>query len=193
MTHLFEAALEVQSFLQEQGWRFCIIGGLAVQRWGQPRATQDVDLTLLTGFGDEEGFIEKILSRFQRRRPDAKQLALAARILLVNAANGVGVDISLGGLRYEEGVVARATPFQFVPGVVLLTCSAEDLVVLKAVAERGVDWFDVEGILARQRGKLDWGYIREQLGELCEAKDSPDILDQLERLREKLESRLMGR
>jgi hypothetical protein len=193
MTHLFEAALEVQTFLQEQGWRFCIIGGLAVQLWGQPRTTQDVDLTLLTGFGGEEGFIEKILSRFRHRRPDARQLALAARILLVNATNGVGVDISLGGLRYEKGVVTRATPFQFVPGVVLLTCSAEDLVVLKAFAERGVDWFDVEGILARQRGKLDWAYIRTQLAELCEAKDSPDILDQLERSRQKIESRLMRR
>ena len=30
------------------------MGGVALQRWGEPRLTQDVDLTLLTGFGDEE-------------------------------------------------------------------------------------------------------------------------------------------
>ena len=54
MNPVFEAALEVQRFLQERHWRFCIIGGVALQRWGEPRATVDVDLTLLTGFGEEE-------------------------------------------------------------------------------------------------------------------------------------------
>jgi hypothetical protein len=48
------AAGEVQSFCQQHGWRFCFIGGVAVQRWGEPRLTQDVDLTLLTGFGKED-------------------------------------------------------------------------------------------------------------------------------------------
>ena len=48
MNALYEAALEVQGFFQSRQWRFCIIGGLAVVRWGQPRATQDVDFCLLT-------------------------------------------------------------------------------------------------------------------------------------------------
>ena len=45
MNGLFQAALEVQGFMQRQQWRFCIIGGLAVLRWGEPRLTQDVDLS----------------------------------------------------------------------------------------------------------------------------------------------------
>ena len=193
MTHLLEAAVELQGFMQEQKWRFCFIGGLAVQFWGQQRATQDVDITLITGFGDEEAYIEKLLSRFKPRRPDTAKFALAARVLLINATNGVGVDIALGGLPFEEEAVSRARPCEYAPGLTLLTCSAEDLIVLKAFAERGIDWFDVEGILARQWGKLDWGYVRRQLAMLCEAKDSPDILEQLERLRGKVDARLTGR
>lgn len=57
MIHLpgvLAAAGEVQSYCRGRGWRFCFIGGVALQRWGEPRLTQDVDLTLLTGFGDEE-------------------------------------------------------------------------------------------------------------------------------------------
>ena len=38
------------AFCQEQGWRFCIIGGLALQRWGEPRLTRDVDIEVFTGF-----------------------------------------------------------------------------------------------------------------------------------------------
>ena len=54
MIHLpgvLRAAEEIQAFCQLRGWPFCFIGGVAVQRWAEPRLTQDVDLTLLTGFG----------------------------------------------------------------------------------------------------------------------------------------------
>jgi len=62
MIHLprvLTAAGEIQQFCQQRDWRFCFIGGVAVQRWGQPRLTQDVDLTLLTGFGGEEKFTDE--------------------------------------------------------------------------------------------------------------------------------------
>jgi hypothetical protein len=183
MNELYEAALEVQSFMQERGWRFCIIGGLAVVRWGRPRATQDVDITLLTGFGGEELYVEALLSRFEPRVADAAAFALQNGVLLASASNGVPVDVALGGLPFEEGVVRRATPFEFAPDVSLITCSAEDLVVLKAFAGRGQDWVDVEGVVIRQTGALDWDYIIEQLEPLCELKGEPEILHRLEQLR----------
>ena len=46
MNPIFAAALEVQDFCRSRGFRFCFIGGLALQRWGEPRLTQDVDLTI---------------------------------------------------------------------------------------------------------------------------------------------------
>jgi len=55
--------------------------------------------------------------------------------------------------------------------------------VLKAFASRGQDWVDVERVIVRQSGKLDWNYIREQLEPLAELKDSPAILNELERRR----------
>jgi hypothetical protein len=47
MIHLsgvLAAAGEVQSFCRTQGWRFGFIAGVALQRWGEPRLTRDVDL-----------------------------------------------------------------------------------------------------------------------------------------------------
>jgi hypothetical protein len=52
--------------------------------------------------------------------------------------------------------------------------------VLKAFAGRGQDWVDIERIIVRQTGKLDWNYIREQLQPLAELKEAPEILNQLE-------------
>lgn len=64
----------MQEFYRSQDWRFCFIGGLAVQRWSEPRVTDDVDLTLITGFGTEEPFIDALLALdwLQPRRLDER-------------------------------------------------------------------------------------------------------------------------
>jgi hypothetical protein len=184
---VIRAAAEIQAFCESEGWRFCIIGGLALQRWGEPRETADVDLTLLTGFGGEEGFVRKLLNRFDARIADAATFALTRRVLLLRAGSGVGLDIALGGLPFEETVVARSSLFEFPAHTELRTCSAEDLVVLKAFAARGKDWLDVEGVIIRQSGKLDWSYIRSQLRPLAELKEAPEIIEELERRRAEFE------
>jgi hypothetical protein len=58
---LLEAGLEIQSFMVSRGWEFCFIGGVAVLRWGEPRLTRDLDLTLLTGFGNEAEYVDPLL------------------------------------------------------------------------------------------------------------------------------------
>ena len=113
MIEVIRAAAELQAFCESQGWRFCFIGGLALQRWGEPRETADVDLTLLTGFGGEEPFVRKLLERFDARIADAADFALTRRVLLLRARSGVGLDIALGGLPFEESVVARSSLFAF--------------------------------------------------------------------------------
>ena len=187
MIEVIRAAAEVQAFCESQPWRFCFIGGLALQRWGEPRETIDVDLTLLTGFGGEEPVVRKLLDRYEARIPDAAGFALTRRVLLLRAASGVGLDIALGGLPFEEAVVARSSLFVFPSQTPLRTCSAEDLVVLKAFAARPKDWLDVEGIIVRQAGKLDWEYIHRQLQPLAELKEEPQIVDELRRRREEFE------
>ncbi len=98
-----------------------------------------------------------MLERFAARIPDAGEFALKNRVILVQSATGVPIDVALGALPFEQHCVERASEFDFGPGLRLLTCSAEDLVVLKAFAGRGQDWVDLEYVLVRQRRILDWG------------------------------------
>jgi hypothetical protein len=67
----------------------------------------------------------------------------------------------------------------------LLTCGAEDLVILKAFANRTKDWLDVEGVIARQAGTLDVSLIWRELGPLIELKEEPEIRSHLKQLLEK--------
>jgi hypothetical protein len=193
MIHLpgvLAAAGQVQRLCQQHGWRFCFIGGVAAQRWGEPRLTQDVDLTVLTGFGTEEKFVDALLEELRPRRTDARAFALSRRVLLAQTVDGVSVDIALGAMPFEERTVTRASEWHVDAALVLTTCSAEDLVVHKAFAGRDLDWGDVERVLTRQHGKLNLAQIRAELKPLLELKDAPESLDKLERMLAAVDRRL---
>jgi hypothetical protein len=108
MIGLFESARQLQAFCDQQGWRSCFIGGIAVQRWGEPRVTLVVDLTLLTGFGGENPYLDALLAAYAARIGDARSFARQSRVLLLRTADGVGIDVSPGALPFEERVVSRA-------------------------------------------------------------------------------------
>jgi hypothetical protein len=188
MTRLIQLAAELQSLLDSESWKNCLIGGLVLQRWGEPRLTKDVDMTVLTGFGGEEKVVDLLLAHFAGRRADTREFALENRVLLIQSADGIGMDVALGGLPFEERVMERASVFDFARDCRLRTCSAEDFVVMKAFASRERDWLDVETVLIRQGGRLNWKQIAAELKPLSELKESPDIPVRLEKLRQKVES-----
>lgn len=179
---ILESALEFQKVMRNNGWKFCYIGGLAVLRWGNIRMTQDVDVCLECGFGSESKYIPGILDTFESRLSEPREFAAKNRVLLIKTANGIPVDVSLSGLDFEEKMIERATLFEFAPDYSLLTCSAEDLIILKAFADRSKDWMDVEGIIVRQKDRLNKAFILEQLAPLCAAKDSSSIVPKLEKM-----------
>lgn len=184
MKALVHLASELQAFFEEQDWGFCFIGGLALQRWGEPRLTTDVDVTLLTGFSGERGVINTITDRYCGRLPDVVEFALRNRVLLLKSNEGIGIDIALGGLPFEERMIRRSSRFAFLPAIELRTCSAEDLVVTKSFADRDRDWLDIDGILTRQEDRIEWKTVWDELTPLCELKEAPHILDRLAGLRE---------
>jgi hypothetical protein len=182
MIPLYRSAADAQDFFRQRDWQYCIIGGVAVLRWGSIRATKDVDVTLLTGFGREESFIEELEKAFTYRPPGNRAFALRNRVMLVADHNGAPLDIALGAIPFEERAVQRSSMWEAQPNLFLRTCSAEDLLVHKCFASRSLDWADVEGILARQAGKLDLDLVRRELRPLAEMKYAPETLEKLESL-----------
>jgi hypothetical protein len=183
VTELFALALEIQEVCQKNGWPFCVIGGLAVQHWGEPRFTKDIDLTIVTGFGDEEPVIAGFLALYSPRIENARAFALQNRVLLLKSVDGLGIDIALGALDFERSAVERASGVEVLKGRHLRLCSAEDLIVMKAFADRPLDWNDIQGIIVRQGAKsLDWTYVYRHLEPLCEVKGEPEIVGRLRKL-----------
>lgn len=184
MELLYNAAFELQTKLLQENWKFCFIGGLVIQAWGNPRLTRDIDLSLLTGFGNEEHYIIKLSTIVPPRIKDYLNHSIYQRVYLGLLPNGPEVDIGLAGFPYEEMIYERSRNVEMLPGISLRICSAEDLVVMKAFAYRPIDWKDVEGVLLRQFGKLDWDYIWTHLRPLATIKENPEIITQLEHLKQ---------
>lgn len=182
MNRIFEAALEAQRFCETNRFVFCIIGGVALQRWGEPRMTDDVDLTVLTGFGQEESFIEAFLRAFPSRISDGKSFALRNRVLLLMTNSGIGMDVALGAMPFEERAIQRSSLYGLAGGKFLRTCSAEDLIVHKAFANRDQDWIDIKAILIRQKGKINLAQILLEIEPLAVLKEEPQIISRLKAL-----------
>ena len=185
MNPIFAAAVEVERAVRSARFAFCFIGGIAVQRWGQPRMTADVDLTVVTGFGGEEKYVDALLASFRGRITDARDFALRHRTLLLLASNNVQVDVALGAMPFEEHSVDRASAFMISERESITTCSAEDLVVHKAFAGRDKDWADIRGIVVRQP-RLDRDLIWAELIPLLELRDDSTTEPRLRALFDKI-------
>ncbi len=71
-----EASWELHQFFAELGIPYAIIGGVAVQIWGQPRLTIDVDLTAVAPLDQPSNvFIQQVLDCFPARTNNALELA----------------------------------------------------------------------------------------------------------------------
>lgn len=149
--------------------------------WGEPRLTQDADLTVLAPYGDEAPVVDLLLDHFTARRSDARQFALTRRVLLLQARE-VPVDVSLAALPFEQEALSRSVLVTWTPDLSFRVCSAEDLTVYKLVAGRPRDLVDIEGVVRAQRPHLDIARIRTRTAELAELIERGDLVAPFERI-----------
>ena len=180
MNKLEQAAWEAHQYFAEQGVPYAIIGGMAVQHWGEPRFTQDIDLTVSAPLENLPQFIQRILDRFPARLENAFEFAVQNRVVLVKASNGYPLDIALGLPGYEDEMMQRIVEYRLTATQSIRICSAEDLIIHKAVAGRAQDVRDIEGIVFRQGARLDTDYIRQWLTEFEQATGSDLLLELFE-------------
>ncbi len=176
------AAWELHQFFRSLALPYAVIGGLAVQWWGEPRVTKDVGLTVVAPLEQPSSvFVQQVLDRFPPRIENALDFARRSRVILITASNGCPVDISMGLPGYEEEVMQRAVEFELEPGKPVRICSAEDLIIHKAIAGRPQDVRDIEGVVYRQRDGLDVTIIRHWLQAFAGLLDDSEIVKRFER------------
>ena len=160
-----------------------LIGGLAVIARGVPRLTIDID-AVVHAEGLDVDRLWAVLrdSGLEARVADAAQIARERLVLLLrHRASGVTVDLSLGWVQFERDAMARATTVDL-DGVRIPVATPEDLVVLKAVAWRGLDRSDITELIVRHHADMDFQRIRTTLAQFFEVLEIPERLAEFDRL-----------
>ncbi|MDT7604706.1 MAG: hypothetical protein QOF61_2703 [Acidobacteriota bacterium] len=179
----FVAALrDLTRWLDAERAPYVLIGGVSVSLLAQPRATQDIDLTVWIEQEHWDDFLRVGESfGFTPRLSDALAFAAASRALLLrHQPSGVSVDLAFGSLEFEREMIARAATCE-IAGLKLKLPTFEDLIITKAVAQRPKDIADIESVLAACKS-LDVNRVRRLTAEFSAALDAPEISDNLERL-----------
>lgn len=172
------------AFLEQNGYRYALIGGIAVAQWGFARATHDVDIKVLVPNTEYAKVRAAILKKFpERARRHAPQNPFIVAVMVDEVI--VYFLLTLPG--YEEQIIERAVRRKL-GGFYAWVCSVEDLIIQKVTAARGKDWLDVEALLLGQRGKLDEAYIEDWLAQFAEALEKPEMLAEYRRLLEKVKA-----
>ncbi|MGH7495995.1 MAG: hypothetical protein ACREOO_26885 [bacterium] len=169
-------------YLAQKKIPYAIIGGVAVQKWGEPRATKDVDLTISIPIEKTEKFIANISRSFKGRASDLHAFARRTRVVPIYASNGCSVDISLALPGYEDAVMQRTQSFKLAPRKTVRVCSAEDLIIHKVVAGRPQDLIDLRNVIFRHGEALDHAYIRAWLKEFSLILETDEVLQRFERV-----------
>jgi hypothetical protein len=180
-----EALREVKAFLDQHAVRHLVIGGIANAVWGRPRATRDADFKVLIGERTIGEFVTLVGTQFKFRVPDPVAFARRTYVVPIYASNHIGVDLGIGFLPYEEQAVEKAVVTEY-SGVIFPVCTAEDLIIHKAISEREKDWDDITGVLTRQGDRLDQAYIVHWLTQFAQALERPELVQRYRDLWEKI-------
>jgi len=182
--HLRPSARKAIAYLEESGYRYALIGGIALSQWGEPRYTHDVDIKVLVPDIDYAKTRIELRSAFPT---PARQHLVPNPLIVAVEIEGVIVDFLLALPGYEENIITRAVQ-RDLGGWQAWICSAEDLIIQKVIAGRGKDWMDIEGLLIEQHGKLDLDYVEDWLTQFVQALELPELLSEYRRVFDKVES-----
>ncbi len=161
-----EVLIEIVDLCDGLGLEYVIMGGLAVRVHGIPRPTYDVDVQMTVSPSQLQGFFQAAEDRGYEV-PDAYRagwrdtvggMPLVKAKTYVSAPHMIDIDIFINDTPFQAVVMERRqrVPFE---GRELWFVTAEDLILLKLLADRPRDHGDVADVIFVQ-GQLDEPYMQ---------------------------------
>lgn len=164
---LLEQQLRVLThFLSSQKIKYVILGGVAVSIYGEPRLTADIDVNIIldkSRLGDFLSIAGKY--GFYLLSPDGEEIAKESGVIplcLKKKKIGGKFDLIIAENALEYAAIQRGKTKR-IGSVKARFVSPEDLIIHKISSSRPRDIEDLQGLLIRQKNRLDVKYIRAWL------------------------------
>ena len=175
MTPLDSAIHDITALLDSLTIDYAVVGGIANAIWGEPRATIDVDVTISVPEPDLARTVTALSARLRPSVPDAVTFVERTRVLPLDTADGVRIDVIFALVPFELEAIRRAREVS-IAGRAVRVVTAEDLVLMKIISERPRDVADAEAIVRRRVRELDLGYLEPRVRELATALEWDEVL-----------------
>ena len=176
------ALVAVQGWLDASRLEAIFVGGVAVAAVARARYTEDVDLLAIMS-NETLTAIVPGLAEFglEVRSPEALEFAMRRGVLaLSHPGSGLTVDVLIAVATLQVEAV-RAGVQETAFGVTLRVPRVEDLLIMKALANRPQDQNDIVLILERNRD-VDLERVRTAVREVAESSAMPELIETLDRL-----------
>jgi hypothetical protein len=179
---LVPALKAVAELIRQNNLHGFILGGIAAGFLGESRFTADVDAMILWEDLDLAWLIEKAERVGLRpRKPNPEAFARRTKmLLLVHTASGVNVDLSLGLTPFEVEAVQGSRIID-VEDFSFRIPSPEDLIILKAIANRPQDRLDIERVL-QVHPEVDRKRILKWVKDYAQVLETPELVSSIEQL-----------
>lgn len=154
-----------------------VIGGLANAKWGNPRATLDVDITIWLPESEIQNLLSLLEAEYIFLVKDPLKFIAKTRVLPLKNNIDQRIDLIFASLPFEKDALDRAIKVR-VGRSAISFCTPEDLIIMKIISDRTKDLEDVRGIIRFQREQLDYGYLEPRIAELADLLEKPEIKKQ---------------
>jgi len=181
MQHLETALIRLTVWLEQRNVPYMVIGGFAVMVWGEPRLTQDLDVTIWVTADRMDQTVRDLTQEFPTEVSDPIAFIQSVRVLPVTVG-AIRADVIFANLPYEEQAIKRALRIELPSGGVFV-CAPEDLILHKIISTRAKDRQDIEGIFKTRHASLDYSYLDPRVRELSDMLADPAIFDWYDSLR----------
>lgn len=165
---------------------FMVIGGQAVLVHGEPRLTQDIDITLGAGPARLPDVVAACEMLGLQPLPDDVRTFVQQTFVLPasDPDSGIRVDLIFSTTPYEAHAITRAVSIDL-GGRRVPFASAEDLILHKLFAARPRDLEDALGVVRRKGDGLDWAYMERWASDLGAVEGRGSLPSMLAALRER--------
>lgn len=170
--------------LDDSGIGFMVIGGQAVLLHGEPRLTQDIDITLGTGPVGLADVLKVCAKLGLEVLPDDPGGFVRRTFVLPTRDPGTGIRIDLifSTTPYAAAAIKRALRIDIGTHAVPFA-TPEDLILHKLFAARPRDLEDAASVVRRKGDELDWAYMEGWAADLAKVEGREALSESLLALR----------
>ncbi len=164
MSAVIETVYEMDDVFGDLGVRYAVGGGLALQRYSNPRVTVDLDLNVAVPFTSASEVVEALEPRGYRPMTPSKSWIPIAGVRFHRERSPV-VDLFFAYDEYHNTIMDNSVWMPFETSGkkrTLLVLSADDLVVVKMSFNRPKDWTDIESMIYSGTA-IDQEYVSSHL------------------------------